>query len=240
MMGDKTFSNGRIVAETSHLQADSTDSDEAFEAANPQAIWQWFAQELQTWRTRRDDDREAEKLVQLGVRLLHSRLRRCRSGYAVALDVARLPRAMCPKDWLWQPLFESKDIRAGLMTVYEDRPVPLHDNPEADSLMLVVYGRARLRQFRVVGGEDEAGRVDLKCVTDRNVDSGNLLLARHEVGNVIGIASSAPQAVILTILTPPYAEAERAWYTPRGELSGRDTIVRAEKSGGMARVLPLR
>lgn len=238
IMGEKSFTSGKILAVPGLELGEATLAEDALEAS-PQAIWDWFADELRTWRTQRDDDRDAEKLVQLDLRLLHSRLRRSRSGYAVALDVARLPRAMCPKDWLWQPLYESREIRAGLVTVYADQPMPLHDHPDADCLMLVVYGRARLGQYRVLGEADEAGRVELKCVADRHVDSGNVLLARHEVGNVVGVASAAPQTVVLTIVTPPYAEAARAWYSPLEAPGGRDTTLKAERMGGAAQVLPL-
>lgn len=190
-----------------------------FEATDPQLIWRLFCEELEVWRKAEADDIQAERLAQLALRLLHSRLRRSGGGYAAALDAAHLPRALCDKDWLWHPLYDNDCLRAGLMSIYDDQPVPLHDHPGADCLLLVVYGRMRFGRYTVME-QRSARRAALIREELREVDSGETVLLRRERGGVLGLVSAAPQSVVLTIISPPYPERLRNWYRAEGDLRG--------------------
>lgn len=209
--GSRVLAPGRQAWDEQHMHADR------FEGANPQVIWQWFSEELAAWRRAEAGDAHADRLAQLALRLLHSRLRRSRSGYAVALEAAHLPRALCDKDWVWHPLYENEALRAGLMSIYDDQPVPLHDHPGADCLQLVVYGRVRLARYGVVE-RDEEGRVMLAREALHEVNSGDTVLLRREIGGVLGLISAAPHSVVLSIITPPYPELRRSWYRAAGDL----------------------
>lgn len=116
-----------------------------------------------------------------------------------------------------QTLIANTSIRADILTVRRERPIPLHDHPGSSGILLVLSGSISVDQYDVVCGQDDYdGKtlVELRRVSCKELGLGGVSLFRGDWGNVHSVRALTEKSVILDIVTPPCRRQERSWFFP--------------------------
>jgi hypothetical protein len=171
-------------------EADRLGLREIPEPSSAASIWQWFVDEFEGTGAWSPAEPGGEPMAALTLRLLHWRLRRFDSGYNLALDLAHLPRALAPADALWQPLYRSAGLAAGLLSVHQGHRAELPEEPRGDTVLLNVSG--------VVTIADDA---DPRCA-GRRLEPGAFACCREPRAR-LGLEAASVVAVLLVVLPIP-------------------------------------
>lgn len=125
-----------------------------------------------------------------------------------------------PQDhhWFWQLLLNHPQIQAGIMTVFENQPVPLHDHPDGNGMIFVLHGKVRIHQYQLIQDLQEASSesdtVALRKISDRGLAMGEADVYLHDRGNIHGMRALSPKCIMLEIIIPPHEFKQRSWYLP--------------------------
>ena len=130
--------------------------------------------------------------------------------------------------WLWQRLMKEAGLNAGILTVYQQELVALHDHPGATGMLRILSGEVGVWQYDVepVAGGGVDGRVRiLKRVAHRILRPGDVAVLTPESGNVHALQSRTPECRMLDCFIPPYTRNLRHWYQPmRSDWQSRELI----------------
>lgn len=145
---------------------------------------------------------------------------RCRSlrealfARALTRDSGAGPAA-ASREWEQDVLVSDASLRAGVLTVYGGKPVPIHDHPGSAGLLLVVDGILGVREFcRADTSGQGATATALRMLGERRFAPAQHTLITPEAGNLHSLAAHSEVCVALDILFTPCAEFRRTWYMP--------------------------
>ena len=123
--------------------------------------------------------------------------------------------------WGWYPFVDETDIRIGLLEIHKDKPVPIHDHPGANGLLLVLGGTLRVDEYlpRPMEGLNKIKIVELVLQQRTIFDTNDYALITPNDGNIHSLIAETDICLVLDILLTPYDETQRTWYMPMTEVS---------------------
>jgi hypothetical protein len=116
-------------------------------------------------------------------------------------------------DWS-APLYEDDVLRAGLLGVYRDKPVPFHDHPGSAGITLILSGIARIHYADLMGKTSHSPLTPLKLVRTRERFPGEVCWFFENERNIHSIEAVTPGVMLLVIHLPPVNENKQALYFP--------------------------
>lgn len=137
--------------------------------------------------------------------------------------------------WGWNSLLETEQINAGLLTVYPDSSIPMHDHPGSTGLLVVLKGHVILRQYKVMEqSKSNKNRLHLKRTSVSSIGENAFSVFGPEEGNIHSLEADQEPCVLFDLMFSPYKPEDRSWFLPMDilETSGKSPIevVRMKKS----------
>ena len=126
-------------------------------------------------------------------------------------------RSSPPTDqpWGWHPILDRGAMRIGLVVIYRFARIPLHDHPRAYGAQRVLIGRIGIRQFDDQPFRGPSGSLrSLKLVAERDLKEGDTASFAPESGNIHGLETTWPRAVLFTAAVSHPPHEQRSWYYP--------------------------
>lgn len=114
-------------------------------------------------------------------------------------------------------LYESENIRAGLLSVYRDKPIPFHDHPGAIGITLVLSGVARIEYANFVSDAQNKNLVELQLTRARERLPGQVCWFFEHDRNIHSVEAKTPNAVLLVIHVPHVELVSQSLYFPVAE-----------------------
>ena len=111
-------------------------------------------------------------------------------------------------------LYESENIRAGLLSVYRDKPVPFHDHPGAIGVTLVLSGVTRIEYANIIGNQEGHSLAELEMTRVRDRLPGQVCWFFEHDRNIHSVESKTPNAVLLVIHMPHIESEKQNMYFP--------------------------
>lgn len=136
------------------------------------------------------------------------------------------------KYWGWKTVYEDSLGKAGLFSIYDNAPVPLHDHPGSRGAIMVIEG------------EVEVDRYDLHESSRHHQGSGVVELERYDTtllkpfditwfgkdeGNIHGMRAVSGQCVMLKVQLMSVDAGDRSWYFPIAGADQDEGIVPARR-----------
>lgn len=155
-----------------------------------------------------------EEIADHNIQLLHKELAKTTTFKAAVRNATTSQKD--DHHWYWQSLLSSEKINAGLLTVYAGQPIPLHDHPGANGMIIVLQGKVRVSQYQLTQelNANHSANVALRKISDRHLGMGETDMFLHNRGNIHGMRALSQKCIILDILIPPQTSEERSWYLP--------------------------
>ncbi len=121
--------------------------------------------------------------------------------------------------WGWRPFINEENIRIGLIYVYKNKPIPIHDHPGANGVLLVLEGQLNITEYlrHNVNGMNQLSFSELSVVDEKNIGTNGYSLMTPANGDIHSLSTESDVSIVLDILLTPYDEKQRCWYTPVSE-----------------------
>jgi len=118
--------------------------------------------------------------------------------------------------WDWNSFSDDAELRIGLLTIYKDKPIPIHDHPGATGLLLVLEGHLNLAEYQLqhIKQMSKISCAGLSCVSEKDIYRGECAHITPHSGNIHAVSSESEACIVLDILFTSYDESKRNWYTP--------------------------
>lgn len=116
--------------------------------------------------------------------------------------------------WIWQNLIINSNINGGLLSLFDNHPVPLHDHPGVCGVLLVLSGRITVRNFNLPKQQSNIDQVTLQYDSEQQLGSGEIILFDRVCSNIHGIQSLSSRSLIMDVILEPDSHRNRSWYFP--------------------------
>ena len=121
--------------------------------------------------------------------------------------------------WSYQHLNTTKLLQIGLLTLYQDTGVPLHDHPGAYGIQYVISGKVHIKQYQHTSdAEVKQSITALEKVAENSLITDEVSIFQPFVGNIHQLNSISKRSVLLNMVLHPYQSQERSWYFPIASL----------------------
>lgn len=120
--------------------------------------------------------------------------------------------------WFSQPIVNHEAMHVSLLTTYIGQPIPLHDHPKSNGIVLVLSGKIQIRRYNLAQNlKGRQGNVALEGISDRIFSMGEVDTYTEQSGNIHGIRAMTPKCHFLEVHIPPKDKnSSRSWYLPSG------------------------
>jgi len=123
------------------------------------------------------------------------------------------PRELGGSEPTWASvLFESEAIKAGLLAVYRDKPVPLHDHPGCGAVVFVLSGAVHFQYANI--HSDNGCRVELEIARIRNRLPGQVCWFTATERNIHRVEALTDKAIMLVAHVPHIDTGKQHLYFP--------------------------
>ena len=118
--------------------------------------------------------------------------------------------------WGWQPYVNEPEIRIGLLRVYKNDSVPIHDHPGASGMLVILEGELTLNEYQLEQSDqyNQMQLASLSMTGQQNLVSNQYALITPDQANLHSLSAASDVCIILDVLLTPYAEEQRSWFTP--------------------------
>lgn len=119
--------------------------------------------------------------------------------------------------WLWQRMIKEQNINGGILNIYSEQPVLLHDHPGATGMLRVISGETEVWQFDKIASSiahDGTTTAELKRVSHQVLMPGDTAVLTPDAGNIHAFRVISKQCSMLDFFIPPYKKSQRSWYQP--------------------------
>jgi hypothetical protein len=185
-------------------------------AASPEPVWEQYAHALQQAFVATPDAEQAmaQELRQATHWLYNALVEEpnFRNRFLLCPE-----REDCDAPTWSQTLYESKSIRAGLLSVYRDTPVPLHDHPGSIGVTLVLSGVAKVEYATIVDSANTQGLATLELIRVRERLPGQVCWFFEHDRNIHGIEAITASALLLVMHLPNIDAEKQNLYFPVNE-----------------------
>ena len=132
-----------------------------------------------------------------------------------ALTIAHSCSLIENRLWSYQHLNTTKLLQIGLLTLYHDTRVPLHDHPGAYGVQYVISGKVHIQQYQHASDIDTKQSITaLEKVADNSLIKDEVSIFQPLVGNIHQLKSISKRSVLLSVVLHPNKAQERFWYFP--------------------------
>jgi hypothetical protein len=120
------------------------------------------------------------------------------------------------KHWDWNVFTDETEIRVGLISLYRNRPIPIHDHPGANGLLLVLNGELKINEYELL----DSNVTNNLSLSELTLTGKTLLKANEyacitpESGNIHSLGTESEVCTVLDVLLTPYDETQRTWFMP--------------------------
>ncbi len=128
--------------------------------------------------------------------------------------------------WSYQHLHTTNLLQIGLLTLYQDTSVPLHDHPGAYGIQYVISGKVHIQQYQHASDiEVKQSIAALEKVADNRLIKDEVSIFQPLAGNIHCLKSISKRSVLLSMVIHPYGSRERSWYFPiRGLPASKEVL----------------
>jgi hypothetical protein len=186
------------------------------DSASTEIIWEQFASQLlTTYAAAPDTEKSMAEILRPATHQLYNSVvddNHFRDQFLQCPDSAG-----CGKPTWSATLYESDNIRAGLLSVYRDKPIPFHDHPGAIGVTLVLSGVARIEYANIVGDAHNKSLVELQLTRARERLPGQVCWFFEHDRNIHSVEAKTPNAVLLVIHVPHVELINQSLYFPVAE-----------------------
>jgi hypothetical protein len=175
-----------------------------------------------------DDFTLVERLT-AGMRSLDQQLR---NFSAYRYSVQSVPQVNPgASDWVWQELGEKSFQRAGMLTIFANAPMPMHDHPGTSGAALILHGSVRIKQFdiKAVHDSDHRSMVELIKTNESIYHQGALASFFAERGNIHTLEAVSDCCAALCVHINAYDWSDRHWYFPVFPYTGYELVFLAHR-----------
>lgn len=143
-----------------------------------------------------------------------------------ALTIACGCRQIENQLWSYQHLITTNLLQIGLLTLYQDTSVPLHDHPGAYGIQYVISGKVHIQQYQHTSDTElKQSILALEKVAENSLIKDEVSIFQPLAGNIHCLKSISKRSVLLSIVIHPYSSRDRSWYFPiRGLPASKDVL----------------
>lgn len=118
--------------------------------------------------------------------------------------------------WDWVQFVESPQLGVGILTVYADQDIPLHDHPGSTGLLVILRGKVRIRSYNQVHNQESPSSpmVELQSTSDEILKPGQYWHFGTTENNVHTLQAIDGDCRIFDILFSPYQLQQRSFFMP--------------------------
>jgi len=118
--------------------------------------------------------------------------------------------------WGWKPMLESPDLSIGLLTVFSEQDIPLHDHPGSSGLLIVLRGKVRVQSYRMTSEGDQrfVQPLELEQSGDVKLGRGDYTYFGSSENNIHSLQAIDGDCVLFDVLFSPYQPAQRSFFMP--------------------------
>jgi len=128
--------------------------------------------------------------------------------------------------WGWVPFLECADVKVGVLTVFRNCDIPLHDHPGSTGLLIVLRGRVRIESYQMAIDADLHGTqpLELEQTGDVELAEGQSNHFGPSENNIHSLQAIDDDCVLFDVLFCPYQPALRSYYLPVTEKSATGSL----------------
>lgn len=123
------------------------------------------------------------------------------------------------KHWDWNLFTDEPEIRVGLITVFKNRPIPIHDHPGANGLLLVLNGELTISEYQLHHSDvtNNLKLAELTLTSQTRITDNEYACITQDAGNIHSLKTESEVCTVLDVLLTPYDEKQRSWYMPMAD-----------------------
>lgn len=123
------------------------------------------------------------------------------------------------QDWDWYSYIDALDLNIGILKIYQNKPIPIHDHPNATGILMVLSGKLAIDEYQIentyrLGNMNLA---QLNVTAQYCLGENDYTFITPDKGNLHGLAAASHVCYVLDIMLQPYAMQQRSWYLPASE-----------------------
>ncbi len=183
------------------------------ESEGMDGTWEQFASQILTaYDTTPDTEQSMAQLLRLTTHQLYSGIvedAHFRNQFLQCPDTAS-----CGTPTWSTTLYESENIRAGLLSVYRDKPVPFHDHPGAIGVSLILSGVAKIQYANFTRDQRDENLVELQMMRVRERLPGQVCWFFKKDRNIHSVEAITSNVVLLVIHLPHIESNKQSLFFP--------------------------
>lgn len=150
----------------------------------------------------------------------------CRDQLASNAEIAK---SRTWANWGWQPYISEPEIRIGLLEIYKNDPIPIHDHPGASGILLVFEGELVIKQYELehVVRENRMNLANLSMRSQQRLANTQYAFITPGQGNIHSLDAVSDVCIVLDVLLTPYDEKQRSWFLPVNNKTSHSRIFTA-------------
>jgi len=121
------------------------------------------------------------------------------------------------KYWGWKSVHNDDQLTIGVFSLYRNAPIPLHDHPGTQGVIMVLEGELELERFTLPAryrDDNRSGMVELNRCSRQTLSAFDVAWFQTVEGNLQGLRALSEQCVLLKVQLPGDCTGERSWYFP--------------------------
>jgi len=143
-----------------------------------------------------------------------------------ALTIARSCSPIENQLWSYQHLSTIKLLQIGLLTLFQDTSVPLHDHPGAYGIQYVISGKVHIKQYQYASDiEVKQSITALEKVAQNSLIKDEVSIFQPRIGNIHCLKSISKRSILLSVVLHPFSSQERSWYFPISALPASKEVL---------------
>ena len=116
------------------------------------------------------------------------------------------------QSWQWTEIVAAEDYNVGILHIYNNGHIPIHDHPGSAGLLYILQGELQVKQFQV--NNSSSLLTQLEHITSLDLKESESTSFGPDNGNIHSLHASNGDVYIMDILVSPYSIYERKWYLP--------------------------
>lgn len=136
------------------------------------------------------------------------------------------------KYWGWKTVYEDSLGKAGLFSIYDNAPVPLHDHPSSRGAIMVIEGEVEVERYNLHASsrhQHGSGLVKLERCDKLRLKPFDITWFGKEEGNIHGMQALSEQCVMLKVQLLSHHSGDRSWYFPVPDVDQDQEVIAARR-----------
>lgn len=169
---------------------------------------------------------------------IHEQLKRF-SAFRGLLQRAKVEPA-AHRHWCWRTLFKDASASLGILTVYHERPIPIHNYSDKDGVYLLLDGEMESNKYQYCSNYEIESKhqsdldknvVNLKQVQSTRLQPNDVVRIGVEDDLLHGLSSVSDRCILLVVQFAEPRLSTRSWYIPLpGSLLGNCILAKSVRN----------